>query len=101
MLYYNFYSNTTAVPRGLPTNIYDGKDELYPVYYCRNTTIPYYNENLSLPPSMKGSSVLMRAIASARNQFDTFNVGGARTKIASGTNPVIALPWNGDLINLS
>jgi hypothetical protein len=100
ILYYN-YGNNVAIPSGMPTNIYDSRDELYPIMYCRQTNVAYYNETLSLPPSIKGASSFMMMTASNRNQFDTFNVSNIRDWITCGSDGEIVIPWNGDIINLS
>lgn len=95
------HSVSVAIPRGLPTNLYNTQDDLFPIRYARNTQANYYNDILSLPPSYKGTSSFLRYLASPRNQFDTLDVSSARDWVAVGSTPLIAMPWDGSLVNLA
>jgi hypothetical protein len=101
----NLYRNSnaqysTAAPAGLPTCFYDGKDELFPATYIRASKNGNIDNILSIPPSFKGTSTFIKLISTARNQFDTFNVAGERDKIAIGSSPILAFPWDGSIINV-
>jgi hypothetical protein len=97
-----------AIPGGIPTNIYDGHDELFPVSYCRHSSTPYQigptspiNSILSLPPAYKGSSSFLRMLGSNREQFDVFDVSTVRDHICVGTPAYIAIPWDGSIVNIA
>jgi hypothetical protein len=99
------------VPCGMPTNMFDGKDELYPLLYGRGNTHPteIYEPSANppkirnafrLPPSYKGASEFTYLSGIQREPFDTLNVQGeTRNYICLGNYTSIAIPWDGSIPN--
>jgi hypothetical protein len=99
------------VPCGMPTNMYDGNDELYPLLYGRGNTQPteIYEPGVNppqirncfrLPPSYKGASEFTALLGLEREAFDTLNVKGfTRNYICIGDYTAVAIPWDGSIPN--
>jgi hypothetical protein len=96
-----------TVPNNMPTSIYDGEDDLFPVMYCRvdnvgyvysNGSGPIINTNAVLPYSYKGSSDYIKLLGTSREQFDLFNTTNQKDMIAIGSPARLAIPWKPNMI---
>lgn len=93
-----------VIPRGLPPSIIDGQDELFPLTYVRHQ--PYLNGlqpnqivHLQMPPAYKGTSSMLRLVATPRYNFDMFNVNNVeRSHIVWGNPGIVASKWSGDTL---
>ena len=90
-----FYS---IAPQGLSTNLYDNKDELFPIMYFKFSATP--GSNLaSMPNVYKGTSSLFKMESVNRYEFDTLTTDTTRDKIVCGTARTVVIPWNGAIFN--
>lgn len=92
--------------QGLSTNMYDGRDELFPIIYVKYSSVKFgstefgLNGNLNAVPSIyKGVSSLLKMEGVFRSQFDTLNTDGIRDRIICGNSRQVAVPWNGSMVN--
>ncbi len=77
-------------PRGIGSNLYDNKDELFPVMYFRKSGGVTGG---ALPSSYKGKSTLFKINSVARNQYELLNVDNTRDHVVVGYPGWLVVPW--------